>query len=476
MKEKTNNKMWKRIGTLLCIYIFLACSFYYLGGKEIRTKEKFVELPAAEGTLPEISEGMKIQQDFISDLDLITKFTFNITTYGRANRGNLVINLIDNEKQEKLSELVMDSSLLQDNSLYEWVLEEPIDGALGHSYAITIGSECPPEEAPSIFINSEVINNTNLLINGEICNQTLCFSYAGRDNTWFGEHYWQLATAGLLILSIYLYWYFRRTRQGKNTILGTIYNVWNRYRFLIQQLVSRDFKTKYKRSVLGYLWSFLNPLLTMLVQYIVFSTIFKSDIKNFPVYLLSGTILFSFFTDSVGQGLSAIVNNSALITKVYVPKYIYPVTKVISTAINLMISIIPLLIVAIITGAPITKALLLLPFVLVCLVMFSIGLALALSAAMVFFRDTQYLWSIASLVWMYATPLFYPESIIPPEYKMIQKLNPMYYMIKFARTLLIDGTSPDIAMYGYCIGSALIMLVIGACIFKKTQDRFILYI
>lgn len=476
MKEKISNKVWKRIGTLLCIYIFLACSFYYLGGREIRTRENFVELPTAEGMLPEINEGVTVQQDFISELDTITKFTFNITTYGRANRGNLVINLIDNEKQEKLSELVMDSSLLQDNSLYEWVLEKSIDGALKHSYAITIGSECPQGEAPSIFVNSEVVKDTDLLINGEVSNQTLCFSYAGRDNTWFGEHYWQLAIAGLVVLSIYLYWYYRRTRQGKNTILGTIFNVWNRYKFLIQQLVSRDFKTKYKRSVLGYLWSFLNPLLTMLVQYIVFSTIFKSDIKNFPVYLLSGTILFSFFTDSVGQGLSAIVNNSALITKVYVPKYIYPVTKVISTAINLLISIIPLLIVAIFTGAPITKALLLLPFVLACLVIFSIGLALALSAAMVFFRDTQYLWSIISLVWMYATPLFYPESIIPPQYRMIQKLNPMYYIIKFARTLLIDGTSPDLTMYIYCIGSALIMLIVGASIFKKTQDRFILYI
>ena len=160
----------------------------------------------------------------------------------------------------------------------------------------------------------------------------------------------------------------------------------------------------------------------------------------------------------------------------YVPKYIYPVTKVISSSINLIISVIPLFLVALLTGAPITKALLLLPFGLLCLIAFSIGMALALSSAMVFFRDTQYLWGIISLAWMYATPLFYPENIIPEQYRLIQKLNPMYYIVKFVRTLMIDGVSPEPVMYVYCLGSALLMLVVGAAIFKKTQDRFVLYI
>ena len=208
----------------------------------------------------------------------------------------------------------------------------------------------------------------------------------------------------------------------------------------------------------------------------IFSTIFKSGIENYPVYLLSGIILFNFFSEAIGQGLGSIVYNASLITKVYVPKYIYPVTKVASTSINLFISIIPLLLAVVITGVKITPSILLLPFILGCLLVFCVGMVLMLSAAMVFFRDTQYLWGIISMVWMYATPIFYPEDIIPAHFRFIQTLNPMYYMVKFARTILIDGVSPNPGLYGTCILSAVITCVIGAIIFKKTQNKFVLYI
>ena len=214
----------------------------------------------------------------------------------------------------------------------------------------------------------------------------------------------------------------------------------------------------------------------MIVQYIVFSTIFQSDIKNFPVYLLTGIILFNFFSESVGQGLSAIVGNTQLITKVYVPKYIYPISRVLSSSINLVISMIPLLLMVVFTGTQITKAIILLPYALVCLLGFSIGLALLLSSSMVFFRDTQYLWGIISLAWMYATPLFYPETIIPQQFKFIHKLNPLYYIIKFARNILIDGKSPTIDLYFGCGLCAVCTFIIGALVFKKTQDKFILYL
>ena len=222
--------------------------------------------------------------------------------------------------------------------------------------------------------------------------------------------------------------------------------------------------------------SFLNPLLTMMVQYIVFSQIFRSSIDNFPVYLLSGIILFGFFTEAVGQGLTAIVSNAPLITKVYVPKYIYPVTKVASCSINLIISIIPLLIVTILTGSKITKAIFILPFVVICLLLFSIGMSLLLSTTMVFFRDTQYLWGIVSLAWTYATPLFYPENIIPDRFRFIQTLNPMYHYIRFIRTVLMEGISPEPMSYLVCGFTAILMCIVGAAVFKKFQDRFVLYV
>ena len=115
-------------------------------------------------------------------------------------------------------------------------------------------------------------------------------------------------------------------------------HAFSRYRFLIQQLVSRDFKTKYKRSVLGIVWSFLNPLLTMLVQYVVFSTLFKSSIPHYPAYLLSGIVLFNFFSETTTVGMTSITANAPLITKVYVPKYIYPLTRMLSSTINVALS------------------------------------------------------------------------------------------------------------------------------------------
>lgn len=458
------------------IYLFIVLGFYYIGDEQIRTKEIFSEMPVKDYALDEISEGTIIEQEFISNVDVIKKITLYVATYGRVNRGQIVVSLVDKNTQEYVSQMIMETSLLEDNSFYEWSLDDPVENAKNRSYVITIGSECPLGEAPTIYYHNGTIKDTTLKINSNLVNQTLCFSYSGQSVTFFGTYYWGLVGILTFLILFYFCWVYSRIRMGKKTLLGTIIGIWERYRFLFQQLVSRDFKTKYKRSVLGYLWSFLNPLLTMLVQYIVFSTIFRSDIKNFPVYLLSGIILFNFFSDAVGQGLSAIVNNSSLITKVYVPKYIYPVTKVISSSINLVISVIPLMLVALFTGAPMTKALLLLPFGLICLIVFSIGLSLALSSAMVFFRDTQYLWGIISLAWMYATPLFYPENIIPPQYKLIQRLNPMYYIVKFVRTLMIDGVSPEPIQYAYCLIFSICMLGIGAVIFKKTQDRFVLYI
>lgn len=224
-----------------------------------------------------------------------------------------------------------------------------------------------------------------------------------------------MASFAILFGCYYVYSCVAATK-GKLLLVWLMHGVWCRYGFLIKQLVSRDFKTKYKRSVLGYLWSFLNPLMTMMVQYIVFSQLFRSNIENFPVYLLSGIVLFSFFTESVGQGLTAILANASLITKVYVPKYIYPVTKVVSSSINLFISLIPLMIVVLLTGQRITKAILLIPFPLICLLIFCIGMTFMLCTSEVFFRDTQYLWGVATLAWNYATSIilsrkYYPRSI-----------------------------------------------------------------
>jgi len=254
------------------------------------------------------------------------------------------------------------------------------------------------------------------------------------------------------------------------------FNNAKKYKFLLQQLVNRDFKSKYKRSVLGVLWSFLNPLLTMTVQFVIFSTLFKSDIPNFAAYLIIGIVFFNFFSEATSMGLMSIVSNSSLIMKVYIPKYIFPVARVLSSAINLLLSMIPLFIVVLFTGVRFTSAILALPFSLVCTIIFCIGVSFILSSAMVFFRDMQFLWGIINMLWMYATPIFYPESILPQKLMILFKMNPLYHFIRFTRAIILNGGSPEPKAYLLCFIAAVVPFIIGTLIFKKSQDKFALYL
>jgi ABC-2 type transport system permease protein len=245
---------------------------------------------------------------------------------------------------------------------------------------------------------------------------------------------------------------------------------------LLKQLVVRDFKTKYKRSVLGILWSFLNPLLTMLVLYIVFSTLFKSSIANFPVYLLSGIVVWSFFNEATGMCLSSITGNAGLITKVNVPKYIYPFSRTLSSLVNFMFSLLPLLIVMLITRTSFHLPILLLPFPIFCLFIFALGIGLMLATSMVFFRDTQFLWGVVSTLWMYLTPIFCDVGIIPARFLLLYKMNPLYHLVRTFRIILIQGVSPEPKAYLLCLVASLVPFVLGVIVFKKNENRFVFYL
>jgi ABC-2 type transport system permease protein len=282
--------------------------------------------------------------------------------------------------------------------------------------------------------------------------------------------------AGFVVMALFCGAVLWRVKRGKHSYVANALTAVQKYRFLIRQLVSRDFKTKYKRSVLGVFWSFLNPLLTMLVQYFVFSNIFKSDIPNFAAYLIIGTVMFNFFSEACGMALTSVLGNAGLITKVYMPKYIYPLTRVMSSMVNLCISLIPLVIVCLVTGVHFKKSAVLTLFFLLCLAIFCLGLGLLLSVSMVFFRDTQFLWNVLNMIWMYATPIFYPESILPENFRFILQINPLYHFLHGARMCILDGISPEPFVYFQCMMIALVMLLVGALVFRKTQDKFVLYL
>ena len=324
--------------------------------------------------------------------------------------------------------------------------------------------------------SEETERKWELLFNDAPAQGTLCFGVRGTDYIWTGLHYWEFVAVGFGLLALLLVFIWYRSKRGKRSYIINAVIAVKKYWFLIRQLVARDFKTKYKRSVLGMFWSFLNPLLMMCVQYFVFSTIFRSDIPNYAVYLLIGIVTFNFFSEACGMALGSIVGNSGLITKVYMPKYIYPLTRVMSSVINLGISLIPLLLVCLSTGLQFHKSVVLSLYFLACVIIFCLGLGMLLSSAMVFFRDTQFLWGVLSMIWMYATPIFYPESILAGNFKVILKVNPLYYFLKNIRICILDGISPEPAVYVQCLAMALAALVVGSLVFRKSQDRFVLYL
>ncbi|MDY3277125.1 MAG: ABC transporter permease [Staphylococcus chromogenes] len=255
------------------------------------------------------------------------------------------------------------------------------------------------------------------------------------------------------------------------------------YRFLafdelLKQLIIRDVKLKYRRSYLGYLWSILNPLMMMTVLVLVFSNLFsRSDIPNYPLYLISGQVLFGFMTEATNMSVGSIIGNASLLKKTYVPKYIFTLSKVGSSLVNLVFSLGALLIVMIVTQANFSFSLLFFPVVLLQLFIFSLGVGLFLSATAVFFRDIQYLWGVLVSMWVYVTPIFYPVSIIPERYQEIYKgINPMYWYIEQFRNIILYGKLPDCypILMGFLV--AFIILILGAWYFNKKQDEFILYI
>lgn len=246
---------------------------------------------------------------------------------------------------------------------------------------------------------------------------------------------------------------------------------------LLKQLIIRDVKLKYRRSYLGYLWSILNPLMLMIVLVIVFSNLFRFDIPNFPLYLISGQVIFNFMVEATNMSVWSITGNAPLIKKTYVPKYIFTLSKVGSSLVNLIFSLGALLLVMIFTGAEFSWSLLFFPIIILQVFIFSLGLGLWLASITVFFRDIQYLWGVFVSMWMYLTPLFYPISIIPEKYQELYKTaNPMYWYIEQFRDIVLYAKFPE--MSSIIIGSlvAFAILILGAWYFNKKQDEFILYI
>lgn len=483
MKQKS---YYLRIFLILeCVLLIFLGIFYFSAGRTLyeRTSDGDIAEFAATNDVGELTQGTEVAQVYTSQMDVLDSVGVMVSNYGKTLDAGVQIKCENLTTGNIIAENTFASDALGVNQYVYLTVENGAKVARGDTIKITCTSQANAGNAPTVLYNvenmiekAEVAKDAAFSINGDVVPGTMCIAVNGRNYVWTGPNYWKLVLVAAVFLAVVYGIVCFRDYKGKQTLLFSLMFVFKKYKFLIKQLVKRDFKVRYKRSVLGVFWSFLNPLLMMIVQYVVFSQLFKSDIDNYPVYLLSGTVIFNFFNEGVGLALTSIVGNASLITKVYIPKYIYPVTRVFSSGINLLMSLIPLTIAALITGESVTRAYLMLPYILICVMIFTIGFGMALAAGMTFFRDVQFLWGVLSMLWMYLTPLFYPISIVPQQVRWFVLNNPMYYFVNAFRTIILEGVTPRPIVFCQCTVVALVMLTIGSLIFKKTQDKFIFYI
>lgn len=485
MGNNTKMKWIKKFALLeLCVIAFLAL-FYISCGQELysRASKGNITEYSATNDVGEIISDTVVEQTYNSQMDSIQSIGVMMSNYGKDIGGTVQISCSILSTGEVIGQQTYEIKDLGVNQYAYLNFEQPRELARGEQLVIRITSDAVQGEAPTVLYNVNqplagtlMGTNANLSVNGAAIEGTLCIVASGRDYVWTGPNYWKLVLVALISVAL-IYWLaVYRYLKGKREYFFSVIAAVKKYKFLIKQLVSRDFKVRYKRSVLGVFWSFLNPLLMMLVQYLVFSHLFKSDIENYPVYLLSGVVVFNFFTEATGQALTAIVGNAPLISKVYVPKYVYPVTRVLSSCINLVMSLLPLFIVAVITHENFTKAYFMFPYILVCVLIFTMGMGMLLCTLMVFFRDIQFLWSVICMLWTYLTPIFYPVTIIPQQIRPLFYYNPMYQYVSAVRSIVMDGVTPRPITFFCCTAAAIVMLLFGGLVFKKNQDKFIFYI
>lgn len=249
-----------------------------------------------------------------------------------------------------------------------------------------------------------------------------------------------------------------------------------RYQFLFEELVKRDFKKKYKRTVLGMAWSLLSPLLMLLVMKLVFTQFFGRTMEHYTIYLFCGNLVFSYFNESTSQGMTSLMSNAAIFTKVNVPKYLFLFSKNVQTLINFSLTLCIFFVFCAFDHILFTWKFLLLLYPICLLVLFNIGMGLILSALFVFFRDIQYLWGIFTQLLMYASAIFYTIEHYSYNVQCLFLLNPIYLFIRYFRKIVIEATIPTVWFHLLMLGDVLVVVGIGFWMYKKYNTRFLYYV
>ncbi len=248
------------------------------------------------------------------------------------------------------------------------------------------------------------------------------------------------------------------------------------HQFLFEELVKRDFKKKYKRTVLGMAWSVLSPLLTLLVMRLVFTHFFGRTIEHYTIYLFCGNLVYSFFNESTSQGMNALLNNASIFTKVNIPKYLFVLSRNVQTLINFGLTLVVFFLFCVMDHITFTWKFIMLLYPITLLLLFNIGVGLILSALYVFFRDVQYLWRVCTLLIMYMSAIFYSVESFDLNMQRLFLANPVFVFIKYFRCIVLDASIPSLSFHLLMLFETVLLLGIGCMIYKKNNTRFLYYV
>ena len=250
-----------------------------------------------------------------------------------------------------------------------------------------------------------------------------------------------------------------------------------RYVPLLENLIQRELKKKYRKNILGYVWCILNPLLVMLIMTVVFSRMFRNDIDNYPVYLFTGRMVFGFVIGGAGNVMRSIVSNGSLMRKTRIPYYVFPLSSFFSSAVDFLFNLVAFFIVLLFTQTPVSIHIAAFPVVILEMGLFTLGLGMILAVINIYVRDIDYVWAVATVALTYLTPMFYPiEALSETVGNLIMRFNPLYGYIQQTRMIFLDHAFAPwgLVLRGFLLG--FLLLAVGCVMYNKTKNTIILHV
>ena len=471
--------IWKKVLLYgLIILAFMSTSLFFIGQKNLQV-HPYEDIYAKEEPESIIEVGPSqgiIRQSFVNHGDWISGLVMRFATYGYSFLNGEIRVTLKTEAGELLGEAILPASDLLDNADAVFVFAERVPVQRDEKYLIEVDSNIEDDGRIAAAWAGKPQADCVLTGVGGVVEKTLYMDLTSFRDADFYRRF--ILSIGVLLF-IFLFTIISGMlcdQKGKLTPVTEMIHIFDQYTFLLKKLVGRDFAVKYRRSYLGFMWVILNPLLTMIVMSSVFSYIFRLQIKNYAVYLILGNIVFGCFSEATQLATQSIVGSGQMIKKVYIPKYIFPLSKVIFSFFNFLLTLIPAVIVILYYRIPFTYNYLLLPYVFLGLFLFALGVGMFLAALQVFMRDTQYLYGILLTLWTYLTPIFYSEESLSPQLRTLMQFNPMFLYVNCTRKIMLYGITPTVFQLLFCILIGVFALTVGMRYFYRKQKLFILHI